>query len=229
MRETFVSALTHDLRTPLIAERRALELLDAQKAHLPDKVLPLTERLIRNNEDLLALVNKLLETYQYESGRIRLLLEPVSLQALTALCIDKLAPLAQVKQIELMNRISPALASIPADFQQLQRVFVNLLGNAVENIQEKGRVEVSVADQADTVRVTVADNGPGIPADVLPHLFDRYFLIQQNKKKIGSGLGLSICKAIVTLHGGTIQVESTPGQGTTFFITLPKKQGKEIP
>jgi PAS domain S-box-containing protein len=226
MRETFVSALTHDLRTPLIAERRALDLLDAQKAHLPEKVLSLTERLIRNNEDLLALVNKLLETYQYESGRMRLLLEPVSLHALVILCMDKLAPLAQVKQIELINRVSPELALIPADFQQVQRVFINLLGNAVENVQEKGRLEISAIDQGNVVQVTVADNGPGIPADVLPHLFDRYFLVQQNKKKIGSGLGLSICKAIVTLHGGTIQVESAPGQGTTFFITLPKQQGE---
>lgn len=224
MRETFVSALTHDLRTPLIAEQRALELLERQKHHLPEKLFSLIERLTRNNTDLLSLVNKLLETYQYESGRIRLLFESVSLQAVTATCLDKLQPLAQAKYIELRNQVSPDLPKILADSQQLQRVFINLIGNAIENIQETGQIIATARKHEDMVQIEIIDNGPGISPDVLPHLFEQYFLVQQNKKKIGSGLGLSICKSIVTLHHGTIRVESILNQGTTFQITLPITQ-----
>ncbi len=222
MRETFVSALTHDLRTPLVAERRALELMDAQRDKLPDKLAPLTQHLIRNNEDLLALVNKLLETYQYESGRVRLLMEPIALVDLIQASVDKLHPLAQSKDIVVSVEVAPTLPAVPGDWHQLQRVLVNLMGNALENVQAGGWVRVSAALDGETaMRLEVADNGPGISPEVLPHLFDRYFLVQQAKKKIGSGLGLSICKMIVELHGGRITVESTVGQGTRFYITLP--------
>lgn len=226
MRETFVSALTHDLRTPLVAERRALDLLESQKHNLPEKLVPLAERLIRNNDDLLEMVNKLLETYQYESGRVRLLIDSLSLQTLISNCMDKLLPLAQAKHIELVNNIPEAFPAIEADTHQLQRVCINLIGNAVENVQNGGKIELNAQDQGESVLLTVSDNGPGIPPDVLPHLFDRYFLVQQNKKKIGSGLGLSICKLIVDLHSGTIRAESEAGQGTRFFIMLPKVQRK---
>ncbi len=225
LRETFVSALTHDLRTPLVAERRALELMDAHRDKLPDKLAPLTRHLIRNNEDLLALVNKLLETYQYESGRVRLLVESISLAELAQASADKLQPLAHSKGITLSVDVPPTLPPVPGDPHQLQRVLVNLIGNALENVQAGGRVRVSAGLDGETaMRLEVADNGPGISPEVLPHLFDRYFLVQQAKKKIGSGLGLSICKMIVELHGGRITVESTVGQGTRFCISLPLPQ-----
>jgi PAS domain S-box-containing protein len=222
LRETFVSALTHDLRTPLVAERRVLELMDAQRDKLPDKLAPLTQHLIRNNEDLLALVNKLLETYQYESGRGRLLVEPISLPDLVRASVDKLQPLAHSKGIAVAVELAPTLPCLSGDLHQLQRVLVNLIGNALENVQAGGWVRVSAEQDGEVaIRLVVADNGPGIPPEVLPHLFDRYFLVQQTRKKIGSGLGLSICKMIVELHGGSIAVESAVGEGTRFCIVLP--------
>lgn len=224
MRETFVSALTHDLRTPLVAEQRALDLMTAQKQNLPEKFVPLLERLTRSNEDLLNMVNKLLEVYQYEAGHARLLLESTLVFELAEICIDKVLPIAQEKNIVLANGVSKTLPAVEVDSHQLQRVLINLIGNAVENVQPGGRVEISAKDEGETLLITVSDNGPGIPADILPNLFDRYFLAQQNKKKIGSGLGLSICSLIIKLHGGSIRVESAPGKGTTFFIALPKRR-----
>lgn len=118
--------------------------------------------------------------------------------------------------------VAPTLPCLPGDLHQLQRVLVNLIGNALENVQAGGWVRVSAEPDGGTaMRLVVADNGPGISPEVLPHLFDRYFLVQQARKKIGSGLGLSICKMIVELHGGRISVDSTVGQGTRFYITLP--------
>lgn len=222
MREMFVSALTHDLRTPLVAEQRALDILEAQKHNMPEKIGPLLECLLRSNRDLLEMVNRLLEIYQYEAGRIRLLLEPVSVFALSENCVDKLLPLAQSKNITLLNNVSEKLPHVEADYQQLQRILVNLIGNAIENVQEGGRIQIDAREDNDFVTFVVSDNGPGIPPEVLPHLFDRYFLAQQNKKKIGSGLGLSICHLIADLHDGSIEVKSEPEQGTTFFVSIPK-------
>ncbi len=225
MRETFISALTHDLRTPLVAERRALDLLHAQRDKLPEKLQPLSERLIKNNADLLEMVNKLLEIYEYEAGKIRLLPAPVALFDVVAECLETLQPLAESKQIRLLNRLKPSCGSIEADADQLRRLLVNLVGNAIQHMQKGGgEVAVSAQDLGQAVELQVSDNGPGIAPEVLPHLFDRYFAVQQTRKKIGSGLGLSICKMITRLHGGAIRVESVVGQGTDFYVSFPKQQ-----
>ena len=225
MRETFISALTHDLRTPLVAERRALDLLHAQRDKLPEKLQPLSERLIKNNADLLEMVNKLLEIYEYEAGKIRLLPVPVILFDMVAECLETLQPLAESKNIRLLNRLGPSCGSIEADADQLRRLLVNLVGNAIQHMQHSGgEVAVSAHDLGQAIELRVSDNGPGIASEVLPHLFDRYFAVQQTRKKIGSGLGLSICKMITRLHGGAIRVESIVGQGTDFYVSFPKQQ-----
>lgn len=224
MRETFVSALTHDLRTPLVAERRALDLLESQKQKLPEKLQGLAERLIRNNDELLEMVGKLLEVYQYEAGKVRLMPETVSLSRLTNECMEQLSPLAEAKGIALNNLIPATKDIIQADPYQLKRVVMNLVGNAIQNLQANDTVTLKIQDGGSTVELSVQDNGPGIHPERLPHLFDRYFVTEQTQKKIGSGLGLSICKMIVKLHGGSIRVESTIDKGTTFYIVLPKVQ-----
>lgn len=224
MRETFVSALTHDLRTPLVAERRALDLLEAQREKLPEKLQGLAERLIRNNDDLLEMVGKLLEIYQYEAGKVRLMPETISLYSLTRECLEQLIPLAEAKAIAVANMIPGHMKPIQADSYQLKRVVMNLVGNALQNVQAGGTITVDAKDLGTSVELLVKDDGPGIPPERLPHLFDRYFVTEQTQKKIGSGLGLSICKMIVKLHGGSIRVESTLRQGTTFYIVLPKVQ-----
>ena len=227
MRETFVSALTHDLRTPLVAERRALDLLESQRYNLPEKLQGLADRLIKNNDELLEMVNKLLEVYQYEAGKIGLLLEPISLHTLAEDCLQQLSPLSEAKGIILINQVPKAVCSIAADADQLKRVLINLVGNAIQNLQTGNSVIIDTKDLDTAVELSVQDNGPGIAPDKLTHLFDRYFVTEQTHKKIGSGLGLSICKMIAKLHGGSIQVESTLGQGTVFRITLPKTQDRK--
>jgi PAS domain S-box-containing protein len=228
MRETFISALTHDLRTPLVAERRALDLLESQRDKLPEKVRGLADRLIKNNDDLLEMVNKLLEVYQYEAGQVRMLLEPVSLNRLAEECFEQLVPLAEAKAIVLENKIPPTFSTIEADPYQIKRVVTNLVGNAIQNLPIKGKITLEVDDSGASVELRVHDDGPGIAPERLPHLFDRYFVAEQTEKKIGTGLGLSICKMIVKLHGGSIRVESMLGHGTTFYISLPKVQDYQI-
>lgn len=223
MRETFISALTHDLRTPLVAERRALDLLHSYQGQLPPSLSPLTERLIKNNDDLLGMVTKLLEIYQYEAGKIRLWITEASLHTLVAECFETLQPLAEGKHIQMMNRVPTKLEVLSVDTDQLKRLLTNLLANAIQNMTgEQGEIVVTASELGHSVEFRVIDNGPGIDPAVMPYLFERYFSLQQVRKQIGSGLGLSICKMIAKLHGGAIRAESELGRGTEFIITLPR-------
>ncbi len=233
IRSTFISTLTHDLRTPLIAQKRVLEIYEEFSNELPAEMKPLNHGLLKSNNHLLEMVNKLLETYQYEAGKIVLLNEPVNLHDLVQDCIHGMESLSLQKHISIENRISASLPPGDWDRNQLQRVFQNLLSNAVANIQEGKTIalEAHVLDRQQPrplaakqwMEIHVSDNGPGIQADVLPLLFTRYFTGDRRRQKIGSGLGLYICRMIIELHGGKIEVTSMPGQGTTFIIALPLK------
>jgi signal transduction histidine kinase len=220
MRTTFVSTLTHDLRTPLFAQRRVLEGIEKVKARYDEDLCFMLETAHKANDQVLEMVNKLLEAYQYEAGHIQIRSEAVSLFKLIDESFRALHPLAQAKQIRLENLVSPEL-TLKADPKQLQRVFQNLVSNAIANIQSEKTISVRAeADETEMI-IRVQDNGPGIPTELLPHLFQRYFT-GDSRQQIGSGLGLFICRMIVELHGGTITVESNPGIGTTFQITLLK-------
>lgn len=223
LRSTFISALTHDLRTPLVAQKRALEIFQSKASILPEKLALLADRMYQSNDDLLKMVNTLLETYQFESGKIRILLEPVNLRALTDSCFEEVAPIAESKKIALKNRVPKDLPEIVGDGSQLKRVWMNLLGNALENIPAGSYVQIDAVDTGDAIEVTVADNGPGIPKEHLPYLFKRYFMGEKTRKKIGSGLGLYICHMVMEIHGGTIRVESVLDTGTTFILVIPKE------
>ena len=223
-RNQFVSALTHDLRTPLIAQERALEILANQKETLSPKLATLSERLLKSNQDLLKMVNMLLEGYQYEAAKVQLFLDELNLYQLVSDCLAELGELAKSKQISLSNLIPSDLPVIMADRDQIKRVFINLIGNALQNIPAGSEVVAHGVMERNVVQLQVRDNGQGIPEEILPHLFKRYFVGDHSRKKIGTGLGLSICKMILELHQGSIRVESLTGQGTTFFITLPIQQ-----
>ena len=220
MRETFVSALTHDLRTPLVAAQRTLELMQNPSSGLNEKFIPIVGRLIHNNTDLLEMVNKLLETYQFEAGKIRLIPEQVNVHNLVHRVFEQLSNLADSKDIRLVNAIPAEGPIIRADSHQIRRVLTNLVGNALEHIESGCEVTVTTTFDEKQIEICVSDNGPGIPNDILPFLFDRYFA-QQTRKKIGSGLGLSICRMIARLHGGDMRVDSKLGEGTQFYVCLP--------
>lgn len=223
LRSTFISALTHDLRTPLVAQERAVDLFLTHQDKLPPKLALLAERLSKSNQGLLEMVNMLLETYQYEAGKINLLWESVDIYALVEICFSDVIALAESKQIELINQVPHHLPCVSGDSHQLKRVLINLIGNALQNIPNHCQVTVSAQDTEQQITLTITDNGPGIPTESLPHLFERYYIGDHTRKKIGTGLGLYICKMIMEQHQGTIGVESQLGKGTTFVLTLPKK------
>lgn len=228
-KERFLTALTHDLRTPLVAQSRALQLFHQQRHQLPPTLAHLTEQLIDSNDGLLAMVNTLLELHHYETGTIQWVLQPVRIQELVEACFGEMKLLADHKQITLINLLPETLPPIEGDYHQLKRLFTNLVGNALEHIPFQATVTIEDDDLGDCLLIKVIDTGPGIPKDQLPHLFDRYFMTHQTTKRIGSGLGLSICRMIVEGHHGTItaanRAAQSPGcSGAAFTIILPKCQ-----
>jgi signal transduction histidine kinase len=117
----------------------------------------------------------------------------------------------------LKNNLGPS-AMVTGDEDRLEDVFSNLLDNAIKNTPQKGEIEVLLRNQGDSVAITVADSGPGIPPEQLPHVFERFQ--QSSGLRTGSGLGLAIAREIVLAHGGKIEVTSTPGEGARFTVTL---------
>lgn len=237
-REDFVSRLTHDLRTPLIAADRMFNLfLEGALGELTPQMQEVIPSMIRSNQNLLQMVNQLLEVYRYEAGAKSLTFSTVNLQDLLQEVVLELRPLATAKNIALgfATACGPTAFTrfeVAGDRQELRRVFTNLVGNAIK-FTDRGAVKVALAcvtpdpvndplsNQAWLV-IRVKDTGPGIPAAEQATLFQRFR--QGNHTRSGSGLGLHLSRQIVEAHGGTIEVESLVGQGSAFVVRLPALQ-----
>lgn len=228
MRGNFISSLTHDLRTPLLAQKRVFDLIEEFEDQVSPDFLKLIKGLNSNNQHLLNMVNLLVETYKYDSEGIVLEKEAINLKTLVSESIETIEPLIQSKNILVLNQIDEDFPLVELDASQFKRIVINLVSNAVENIphvademKPEKRIEISALQLDKTVEMKITDNGYGIPLDILPHIFDKFFSRNKTKQKVGSGLGLFICKLLVEAHGGSIRVESETNQGTTFIITIP--------
>lgn len=222
LRNSFISNLTHDFRTPLIAQSRSLELLSKEFEQLG---LPVQEKLavsiVKNNEHLLTMVNQLLETYQTDAKMFKLHLHSMALSQLIDQCFEQLDSLAEERDIKLTQQFETDFPDIMMDDYYLKRVFINLIANAIQNIPKRSQIQVLGKQlEPNLVEIRVRDNGPGILPEELQHLFDRYYAGTGDTRKLGSGLGLYICKVLVTAHQGTIFVENAAGY-TDFVIQLP--------
>ncbi len=214
----FTADASHELRTPLAAMQAILSVTRAQLRSPEDYELALadladeTDRLRGLTEDLLRLARG--ET-QPSGAR-----EKIDLSTLLGDVTDSLRPLVEGKGLALTCDVPAGLALI-GDSDALIRLFVNLLDNAVK-YTERGGITVAGRAHADGLRVTVADTGIGIPAEHLPHVFDRFYRVDKGRAERGTGLGLAIAWQITQAHGGALTVDSTPGVGTTFTVFLPK-------
>jgi signal transduction histidine kinase len=223
LRTNFVSDVSHELRTPLTAIRGFVETLQdgaaddpAVRDHFLNTIAAETERLTRLTNDLLLLTRA-------DAGRLDLCLAPTDLAACVQRAVAQLEGHAEEKQIVVTVDLPDSSALAQADADRIHQVLVNLLDNAIKFTPPEGRVTISVGDHEGRPCVTVADTGPGIPADELPHVFERFYRGDRSRARKGtdgSGLGLAIAKAIVEAHGGQIWVTSEPGKGAAFHFTL---------
>jgi signal transduction histidine kinase len=223
-RRELIASVSHDLRTPLAALRGYLETL-----LLKDTTLSLVERhnylevAVKQSERLTTLVGELFELTKLEAADAKLNCEPFQLAELAQDVVQKFALAAQQKQIELSADIARDAPFIAGDIALLERVFENLLENALRHTAAGGQVMVRVQVLAASIEVSIDDTGSGIPEHDLPYVFDRFYRVDKSRSEQsgGAGLGLAITKRVIELHGGQIDVASTAGRGTCFRFTLP--------
>lgn len=222
---TLAAGLAHELNNPIgiISSRIELMLLDAGAQGLPDQAREDLQVLHRHAQRVARIAQGLLSFARQSPGERG----PVDVNKVvedTLLLVEK--PMAS-SGIALRCRLAPALPPVHGDANALQQVVLNLLTNARDAVGVAGEISVetsSVPERPGAVRVTIRDSGPGIASELLPRIFDPFFTTKPN----GTGLGLSISYGIVREHQGTVDVESQPGKGTTFTLTLPALVGAEV-
>ena len=220
LRADFLSMITHDIKVPLTVILGYTEMLTDPEPP-PDQIPPdILSRIRESGETINALVCNFLDLSRIEAGRMTLDRRPFDIGEMLAQAIEHYEWTARRKEIALALDAEP-LPPLVADEAQLRRVVANLLANAVKYTPNGGRVTVSAARENGRVRIAFQDTGRGIPADEIPHLFEKYRRVREAKRTEGTGLGLFIAKTIVAAHGGDIRDESTPGVGSTFTLFLP--------
>jgi PAS domain S-box-containing protein len=219
-RDEMLSVVAHDLRNPLntIFMGSTAMIEDIAEA---DSVIGKHARIVkRAAERMNRLIQDLLDIRRTESGTLSVDLRDESVTALMNEAMEMLRPLATTASLELRSEIAEGVTTISADSARILQVLSNLVGNAIKFTPRGGHITVRAEPLGDEVRFGVSDSGPGIPPDEVPHIFGRFW--QANRKdRRGIGLGLAIAKGIVEVHGGRIWVESTLGNGSNFYFTVP--------
>lgn len=217
-RDDFVARLTHDLRTPLVAANRVLDLcLKGTFGNIDVEAQTALANVINNNTHLLNMANTLLAVYRYDAGQKALAMSKVSLSLIAEQVVQELSPLAQQKDLKLILDTSEIDYVVPGDPIELRRLVTNLVGNAIK-FTDAGHIAVRLRKDKETVCLDVEDTGPGISADEQSKIFE--WFRQGEHMRAGSGLGLHLSQRIARLHGGEITLISELGQGSTFTLKL---------
>lgn len=212
-REDFLAMASHDLKNPLSSILLATDL--SERSPSPSHIAMIR----RSAQQMLTLIHDFLAVNKIESGLLVLEKKPYACAELLDEACGPLRSLAESKSITLEWTAANIGRPVACDKEQILRVFSNLVGNAIKFTAKEGIIRVTAQPEAEYVRFTVADNGSGISAEELPHIFDRYWQARKTAKS-GSGLGLFIAKGIVESHGGQLWAESVPGKGSTFHFTV---------
>jgi two-component system phosphate regulon sensor histidine kinase PhoR len=223
-RKEFVANVSHELRTPLSIIKGYVEtLLDEQP---PDEETSrqFLQTIQRHSRRLEALIADLLSISALESQQARLNFEPVAMSAAAQSVVDELARQAFEKFVAVSVEIPEQLPAVRADAQRLHQVLFNLLDNAIKYTPSGGHVTIRAEEKNGCIETTVADDGPGIAPEHLPHVFERFYRVDKARSRElgGTGLGLSIVKHIVQSHTGRVWAESELEKGSTFYFTLPR-------
>ena len=232
LKDEFVSLVSHELRTPLTSIRGYIELLLEDDENPGSDQRRYLEIVDRNSERLLELVSDLLFLAQIEAGKLAIERKQVDLSRIVEECIETSSPDADSRGVRLSAQVQ-RVPKLEGDRARLAQVLDNLLSNAIKFTPDGGRVDVRLLAQNGTAVLEVEDNGVGIPADEQEHLFERFFRSSSATENAipGTGLGLTITKAIVERHGGQIEIESAQNSGTTVRVQLPleARQDAEVP
>jgi two-component system phosphate regulon sensor histidine kinase PhoR len=224
LRRDFVANVSHELRTPVTAIKSATETLRTSALDRPEDAHKFLDIVDRNAQRLADLVEDLLDLSRIESKAYKLSLEPLSVATVATYCLSLFKERADKKGLVLRSNVPAESPNVRADRRALEQVLTNLIDNAVKYCPSGAEISVSAEDQGGSLRIVVKDTGPGIDGKHLPRLFERFYRVDPGRARDtgGTGLGLSIAKHLVEAMDGSIGVDSKPGAGTTFYVTLAK-------
>ena len=224
LKSAFVGIVSHELRTPLTSIKSLAEnLMEGLAGPLNEKQNYYVSRIQLNAGQLTRMLNELLDLSKIEAGKMELRPTVLSLRELANDLLEAFQPLAQRKSIMMGVSSMESMPKVRADRDKLYEVLANLLENAIKFTPSGGHVQIGAQVLDDRyIKIGVSDTGCGIPAEHLPKIFDKFYQVQSvSGNGAGAGLGLAITKGLIELHGGTIAVDSVPGQGSHFSFTLP--------
>ena len=227
LRRDFVANASHELRTPIAAVRSATETLRDGALDEPDAAIRFVDIIDRNAQRLQSLVEDMLELSKLESNEFKLKRERVELGSVVPIVLALFRERAEKKGVRLAADLPREATAVLGDARALEHVLLNLVDNAVKYCPHGTRIIVKASRHGDRVKLVVADDGPGIPAEHLPRVFERFYRVDAGRSRElgGTGLGLSIVKHMVEAMRGRVSVESEVGRGSTFTVSLPGAAG----
>jgi two-component system sensor histidine kinase/response regulator len=222
-REDFMATLTHDLKNPLLAGNRILEMIaDEKMGPLNEEQRDLLQKVVDSNRGLLHMIRNLVEVYRYEKDVDSIVKDNTDLRRLLTSYLDEIQAAVEHKGIKLVTEVPPKMDEVCADPTSILRVFQNLLENAVKFTPSGGLITVRLWQDHDKALFEVTDTGPGITEEDRKKLFQRFRQGRQGQRmSIGTGLGLYLCRQIVQAHKGEICCKVNKGKGTTFVVQIP--------
>ncbi len=216
-KDSFVAALTHDLKNPILAEINALKYLSKDKEYSSEMV----DGLLNSAKYMKHITDQILSHYKQEQTTLKLIKEEISLNKIILMSIEELKYLAVDKELEIRyNNVSENKA-VPVDVIEIKRVINNLLSNAIEYSKNGSQVDITLSNNSEFYKVTIKDYGTGIDLNKYDKVFEEYVSLSKEHKKIGFGLGLKISKNIIEAHDGSIKIKSEPNKGTEVSFTIP--------
>ncbi len=223
LRRDLIAWTSHDLRTPLTSMRVVVEALADSVIDDPDAIQRYLNSIRSDVASLNRLIDDLFELAQLDAGGMTFDKVQVSLSDLISDVLERMRALADQRRVRLDGRVAPQIDPVTIDPSKIERVLANLVGNAIRHTPEGGQVTIDAQRGHGRLRVSVRDTGEGIPEEDLPRVFERFYRGEKSRARSsgGAGLGLAIAKGIVEAHGGTIEVASQVGAGSTFTLTLP--------
>jgi signal transduction histidine kinase len=219
----FLAVMSHELRTPLTTVMGYTDLmLSGLPEPLPETARRYAQRVRLAAWHLLAIIEQILVYTRLEVGTEAPHPERVSGMDVLQDAAGLIEPVAREKGVDFILERPAEPIVIETDATKLRQILLNLLSNAIKFTPEGGRIQVTARGERDALVLAVSDSGEGIPAEHLPHIFEKYYQVGDRAREIGAGLGLAIAREVVEAHGGSIEAESARGQGTTFRIRLPR-------
>lgn len=224
-RDCFIETVTHDLKTPVRSEIRAMELLlNGCFGELNQTQTEILSEILNSSNYMFFMLDSILSKYKLDQNKIKLMPVKFNLSELIAECVKELFILFTTKKQSINVCFESKTEEIFADYIAIKRIIINLLSNAIKFSNENSMIEIKVFDEDSDIKISVIDNGVGISSSEMQNIFEYKKETVKKFRQVGSGLGLYISQKIIAMHGGKIAVESVKGKGSNFTVSLPKSK-----